>query len=375
MNDAVLTMTPAGTPAGTPAADAATARWGDGWWLAALALPAIRFTQGFIFWGGGSRRLIYAPQKLDPHAASWMANKFQSAMPGALFGTDHVIAFLLQHFYLLYASIILFSVAELVFGLLLMLGVFSRLSALVTIGFSLLLMPMYGWQGATCIDEWTMAAANFAMGTTLLLAGGGAWSVDRVLLRRTGLGARAWFRWAGGATPLPLSARAMERAGLGALLFTIVFVVGFYNYYRGAVLTPFHGGPVSAAAHHVGLSQARLSPDGTVRVRAYLDGGTPAVPAHIVAATLTDAKGAVVERWDMHALASLSPAAIANVFAYQRFRTGPYGLIAPVGAMADITLPPEPAAPGALAVGSYRLVFSNVSGRRFSVAVRLPAGG
>jgi hypothetical protein len=53
--------------------------------------------------GGGSRRFIYAPAKLDPNAASWMANKFQSAMPGALLGTDHIIAFLLHHFYLLYA--------------------------------------------------------------------------------------------------------------------------------------------------------------------------------------------------------------------------------------------------------------------------------
>jgi hypothetical protein len=29
--------------------------------------------------GGGSRRCIYAPAKLDPNAASWMANKLQSA--------------------------------------------------------------------------------------------------------------------------------------------------------------------------------------------------------------------------------------------------------------------------------------------------------
>jgi len=46
-----------------------------------------------------------------------MANKFQSAMPGALLGTDHIIGFLLHHFYLLYASLILFSAAELVAGL------------------------------------------------------------------------------------------------------------------------------------------------------------------------------------------------------------------------------------------------------------------
>lgn len=39
-------------------------------------------------------------------------------------------------------------------------------------GFSVLLMLMFGWQGATCIDEWTMAACNLAMGATLFLGGG-----------------------------------------------------------------------------------------------------------------------------------------------------------------------------------------------------------
>ena len=51
-------------------------------------------------------------------------------------------------------------------------------------GFSVVLMLMFGWQGATCIDEWTMAACNLAMGATLLLAGSGACSLDNVLLRR-----------------------------------------------------------------------------------------------------------------------------------------------------------------------------------------------
>src|SRR4051795_7126316 len=90
--------------------------------IAALALLSIRFIQGFIYWGGGSRRFIYASARLDPNSANWMANKFQSAMPGALLGTDHIIAFLLHHFYLLYASLILFSAAELIAGLFLMTG-------------------------------------------------------------------------------------------------------------------------------------------------------------------------------------------------------------------------------------------------------------
>jgi hypothetical protein len=31
--------------------------------VAALGLLSIRFIQGFIYWGGGSRRFIYAPAK------------------------------------------------------------------------------------------------------------------------------------------------------------------------------------------------------------------------------------------------------------------------------------------------------------------------
>ena len=96
------TLTLDGTAAASnPAAQRSKA---DALRIAALALLSIRFIQGFIYWGGGSRRFIYAPAKLDPNAADWMANKFQSAMPGALLGTDHIIAFLPHHFYLLYVS-------------------------------------------------------------------------------------------------------------------------------------------------------------------------------------------------------------------------------------------------------------------------------
>jgi uncharacterized membrane protein YphA (DoxX/SURF4 family) len=134
------------------------------WRMAAIALLCVRLIQGFIYWGGGSRRFIYGPEKLNPDAPTWMANKLQSAMPGALLGTDHLIAFLLHHFWLLYPAVILFSGAELIAGAALMAGLLTRPAALVSVGFSMVLMLMFGWQGATCIDEWTMAACNLAMG-------------------------------------------------------------------------------------------------------------------------------------------------------------------------------------------------------------------
>src|SRR6195256_2080399 len=199
--------------------------------IAALALLSIRFIQGFIYWGGGSRRFIYAPAKIDPNAASWMANKFQSAMPGALLGTDHIIAFLLHHFYLLYVSLILFSAAELITGLLLMTGFLTRVAALVSIGLSVVLMLMFGWQGATCIDEWTMAACNLAIGATLMLGGSGAFSLDNELLaRKPPLAERGWFRWMSGALPLPVHSDTFQKVALAVLAFVVIFNVGTYNY-------------------------------------------------------------------------------------------------------------------------------------------------
>jgi thiosulfate dehydrogenase (quinone) len=311
------------------------------WRTAALALLSVRVIQGFIYWGGGSRRFIYAPSKLNPDAPTWMANKFQTAMPGALFGTDHVISFMLHHFWLLYAGVILFSAAELIVGAMLMAGALTRVAALVSMGFSVLLMAMFGWQGATCIDEWTMAACNLAMGATLLLGGSGACSIDNVLIRRNPtLAEKPWFRWMAGSLPLPLKDIAFRNLALAVLGFVLVFDIGTYNYYRGSVVTPFHGGPVNPTKHHLTLGDARLLADGSVRFHVYLDAGTPEAPVHVVAADLLDADNQPLAHYDAAALSALPKTAFMNDYAYNKFAPGPFGIRAPMGAAATVTLPP-----------------------------------
>lgn len=332
------------------------------WRTAALAMLSVRVIQGFIYWGGGSRRFIYAPSKLNPDAPTWMANKFQTAMPGALFGTDHLISFMLHHFWLLYAGVILFSAAELIVGAMLMAGALTRIAAVVSMGFSVLLMAMFGWQGATCIDEWTMAACNLAMGATLLLGGSGAYSIDNVLIRRNpALADRSWFRWMAGSLPLPLEDIAFRNLALAVLGFVLVFNVGTYSYYRGSVVTPFHGGPVSPTKHHLTLSHARLLPNGSVRFHVYLDAGTPEAPVHVVAADLLDADNHVVAHYDAAALAALPKTAFLNDYDYNKFAPGPFGIRAPMGAAATVTLP-------ALGSGAdARLIrLTDVDGRTFS---------
>ena len=339
------------------------------WRLIGIVLLAVRFTQGWIFWGGGTRRFIYAPSKLDPHAPSWMANKFQSAMPGALLGMDHVVDYMLHHFTLLYTGIIVFSAVELIFGLFLIFGFMTRLSALATIGISFVLMLLFGWQGATCIDEWTMASANFAMGVALFIGGSAAYSVDSWMLRRNpALAVRGWFQWFGSG---PWSSARVNRLGLTGAIITVLFVVLTYNDFRGSVITPFHGGPVSPSKHHVSLSAGSLGADGAVRFTAYLDAGTPAEPANIIRAELIGSQGRVVEAWDGATLAALPKSAFANDYDYNKFAPGYAGITAKMGARAAISLPP--AQPGlSLANGTYAVVLHSVNGHSYTLQVQRP---
>ena len=340
------------------------------WRISAISLLSVRIMQGFIYWGGGSRRFIYAPQKLNPHAAHWMANKFQTAMPGALLGMGQVIGYMLHHFYLLYAGVIIFSAAELIVGVMLMVGLFTRAAALTSMGFSVMLMLMFGWQGATCIDEWTMAACNLAMGATLMLGGSGAWSLDNVLLRRKPQRAESgWFQWVSGSRPLPLSDTGFHKLAFTVLAFVVAFNVGTYSYYRGSVVTPFHSGPISPTAHHLSVTQASVLADGSVRFHVALDAGTPEAPVHVVAAALLDTHGAPIAQWDVQTLSKMPKTAFANDYAYNKFNPGPFGWRAAMGAASTVTLP-APDVPAGLIASARTLQLTDVDGRVFSAPLQ-----
>ncbi len=350
-----------------PAAAAIDERY---WRSAAIAMLAVRITQGFIYWGGGSRRFIYAPDKLNPDAHSWMANKFQTAMPGALFGFDQIISYLLLHFDLLYAGLIAFSAAELISGVMLMAGFLTRLAALASIGFSVLLMIAFGWQGGTCVDEWTMAAVHARHGHDPAAGG------QRRLFRRQS--AAAPGQLAGDAPVVSLDGRqpalAADRPQLPLFALTLlaavlVFTIGTYDYYRGSVVTAYHGGPVSPTTYHFTLSDAVLTPQ-ALRFHAYLDAGSGDNPAHILEASLLAADGSVLAHWDMQALSHLPAEALRNTYAYNKFTTGPYGLAVGMGAKAVIELPIGHAV---LAPAGMILRVTTVDGDSFSTAVK-PAG-
>lgn len=338
------------------------------WRSIGIVTLCIRFAQGWIFWGAGSRRFIYAPSKLDPNAHSWMANKLQSAMPGAILGMQYFISFLLHHFLLLYFSIILLSLAELISGLALLVGFMTRFAAFITILLSIVMMLIFGWQGSTCIDEWTIMTCSLAMGITLMVAGSSFFSIDALLLKHfPKLKDKYWFALLGSG---PWTRNETKHREVVLFIFFIFFLLSSYDYYRGAIFSAYHAGPVSSTTHHIDLSQGQLNPNGAVSFEAYVDGGTPGEPAFIIRAVLKNSQGKAVETWDGNQLSALPAASLNNEYNYNRFETGYYGLSAPVGSQAIVTLTPVLQHLNLITNQPYALTLYTIDGREWKIVLK-----
>ncbi len=88
------------------------------------------------------------------------------------------------------------------------------------------------------------------------------------------------------------------------------------------------------------------------------------MPGHIMKVEVVGPEGGALATWDWQALSALGPTAIANDFAYNRFKPGAFGLEAGVGAKAVITLPP-PANADATRAGA-QLRITDVDGKTFA---------
>jgi len=315
--------------------------------LLALVLLGTRFVQGFIFWGGASRRLFYnfhelngvdVPVKLDFESARFVANKLTHALPGTLW-IQGPLEWTLQYPDLIIASVWIWTLAELAVGLGLIFGFATRLLALVSIGLNIALMLIFGWMGSTCLDEWTMAVSGLAMSSAVFLAGGGTWSLDSLIGRTAWADRNGWSNWVFSG-PLPPSTVKTLSLLLAAL--AVVFTVGSYHILFHAVVSPQHA-RVSFHSHSIALSDATVAADGAVTFDAYVDAGPDTGAAYVIAARLVDESGATVAEWNGAKLAALPATAIRNAYPYvwaSHFKTEKIGFSGQTGARATITLPP-----------------------------------
>lgn len=319
--------------------------------LAALILLGTRFVQGFIFWGGATRRVLYDYSdvagvdhavKLDFDAPGFVAAKLTHALPGALW-VQAPLEWTLRSHDLIVTSVWLWTFAELAVGLGLMLGFATRASAFVSIWLNVVLMVIFGWMGSTCLDEWTMAVSGVAMSSAVFLAGAGAYSLDNRFITGSDFARNsAWMPWIfSGALPEARLRKLALRLGLASALFTVIT----YQILFGAVVSPLHS-RVNFHRHDIAVSAPVVAPDGSVKFDAYVDAGPDTGAAYIIAAKLLDGSGEVLAQWSGEALAAMPDAAIANTYPYvwaSQFKTERIGISGQTGARATITLPPPAA--------------------------------
>lgn len=342
--------------------------------LTGLMALGVRLVQGWIFWAGASRRLFYDfhsahgslyAAKMAPDAAGYVAGKLVHAMPGSLF--PGVIEWVLQSGGLLHFMVWFWTLLELVVGIGLILGIATRLLALASVGLNVSLMLIFGWMGSTGVDEWAMAAAGFAMGSVLVLAGGGSWSLDHWLAQRfPRLGERRNFRRLCSG---PLTLEGTRRWAIGLGLSSLLFTAGFYQYLHGAVFSPLQA-RVSFHRHSLALSDATARADGSVDFTAYVDAGPDTGKLYLISAELLNAQGRPIERWEGRRLGSLPKGAVDNRFTQPwaaQFKPTAYGLGGATGATARIRLPGL----GKLVGGGYTLRLSDIEGKHWQIPVTL----
>lgn len=337
------------------------------WQLLGMAAFSTRLVLGWVYWGGASRRFIYAPAKLDPSSPAYLANKLVHAAPGAAFGIGHIMHWLMGMPLLLHVAIIGFSLLELVVGIGLIIGLATRILALGAVGLSITLMLIFGWMGTTCLDEWTMAASSFAMACMVLATGSGPWSVDNLLQRCACAQKMPWlnFLFSG---PLPLGTAGFYRLTRVLGLLSIAFTVFFYGYNFNAIYSPL-GKRVDSAHPAIALSNAVLTND-TLSVHSYVDAGPDTQGVYIMKAELTEpGQTTPIFSYQTKELAKKGFVKIKNTYApWSSCKAIAFGLRCQLGSQAILSFP-LPAQHAAL-TGHEVLTLVDVDGKKFTTQVQ-----
>ena len=339
----------------------------DGWALAGMVATPLRWVTGWLFFSAFWRRAVLAPAKLDPTSPLWNGKKINDFLPHSL-GIGNMLEWLVTHPDVLQVFLVGFTVVEALVGLALLLGLATRLAALGTAVLSFGILLGAGWLGTTCLDEWQIGAAGIAGSLTVLLAGAGPWSLDRLWTRRfPGLAHRRTVRLV---TTGPLGQdghlRGVARAAAVLAVSGLLITLATNQAFAGGVWGPLHN---DSKAPHLTLSNATLTPTGDVALRVYRDGGPDTYGAFIISATVVDATGATVETFDAKALATLPRTAMTNYYV-NKVVPGGHALVVPLAAKADLRLAPADLVQ--LPSGSYKVVLTDVSGLSWTTTAKVP---
>lgn len=231
-----------------------------------LAIRAISISMGFVFFAGGWWRFYNVPAKHDITSPAHLAGKLVEAAPGS--PIEGAVHWVLYHPWAAEWSTYMMSSAEVLVGVCLMLGLFTRLAAVGSAIINVCLMLIFGWMGYECLDEWTMAALGFAISVSIMFTGSGVLSLDNAW-RRDWLS--SWFNH-----------RDLQ---LVMLVLSVLMTLGFYSYFFGI----FHFHKLTSVSEFKMVAEKIEGHDDGITI--YVNGGGSANPAYVRRITFTLANG------------------------------------------------------------------------------------
>ncbi|MBV8325695.1 TQO small subunit DoxD [Chryseobacterium sp.] len=297
--------------------------------LAGLYTLSFRMVIGWTYFSAFWRRLVLE-NKLIPDEQGYIGEKFNHFLPNAL-GIKPVIEYLVTHPETLQRSMMTFTVIEAIVGLLLILGVFTRLMSIGIFSLALGILLGSGWLGTTCVDEWQIGVLGIAGGFVLFLTGSGPFSLDYYFIRKAyRFTDTKWFQWLGSGI-LPLS-KPKTIVFTGSML---IFGLCLYTnqYFHGGVWGTLHNKSVKPRVEISGISLQ----NSILKFEVYRTEGADVYGSFLIGIHILDKNGNILKQLDALQLSEFSKEHIKNYYV-AKVKPGKHSLIIPLGAKADIMI-------------------------------------
>lgn len=321
---------------------------------------ALRLVVGWTYFSAFWRRLVLE-NKLVEDAPGYIGEKFNHFLPNAL-GIKPIIEYLVTTPDVLWWAMVAFTIIEGVVGLLFMLGYFTRLASIGVISLAGGILLGSGWIGSTCLDEWQIGVLGVAAGFTVLLSGGGFYSLDRLWMSKTPwFKKQKWYPWiASGELGVKDSAmKKLAVAGSIAILFLTLFT---NQVFHGGVWGNLHNKSVKPK---IEITDANLQQNKVQFTLSRVE-GIDVYGSFLIGITLTDAAGNAIVDLDMDDLSHFPAGNIHNMYV-AKVKAGKHSLVIPLGAKATLAIADD--ALLNLPQGTYKLVLTDISGQTWETEV------
>lgn len=330
--------------------------------MAGLFTLTLRLVVGWTYFSAFWRRLILE-NKLDPETAGYIGEKFNHFLPNAL-GIKPIIEYLVSNPDALWWSMAVFTIVEGIVGLLIMLGLFTRLMSIGVFSLAMGILLGSGWLGTTCLDEWQIGVLGVASGFTLFLSGSGKYSLDYLLQKRNHkITKHKLFNWLGSGI-LPVQFNVLPKIVFGGALAVLALTLFTNQYFHGGVWGTLHNKSVKPK---VEISQSVIQGD-VLSFQVFRVEGADVYGSFLIGISVVDGTENSILELDQNELARFPKENIRNSYV-AKVKTGTHSMILPLGAKAVLTIKNEKLAQ--LPKGSYTLVLTDISGATWTEAIAI----